>query len=950
MKNLLRKLNVLLLCTICSIPLHAQTLEEVNMSLFNYLFSTYLTDINNQGMVSGYYVNALGNNNAFVITAHGKEIIITIPGFTDTKAQAINNNGVALISASNGAGNITPYRVYIDTVEDVITSTVAVTTMQQTSGVPYKMNDNNDIVGWYQGASERWLWIDRDSLGGWDAKRYYTGNFPSYTYYNTYGQGVNNSRLVGGYYINGSTYVPFLYDGVAQSFNILTNAPSKTKIWAVNNNGVVAGEYQQANGTFMGFWGTVSGNQLTLNSLNTIFQSNTIQSVVNGINDNGEMVGAYLHPVTGKWVGFIYRPNNTEYRIPGFNFTHDTWSLMNDQNPANGVFTPNYYGNYNYNTMDPYANNGTPLLDQNIRTQFGLHAQVPNGISPDWVSYAQEVDRYHTVLLPVAYAIAKPLFMSKYIPLQAHGFNGYCYGFSYTSLLHHLDDALFSDWFDIPVNTDLDQLTNSDSNAIRAISRMYIKQTDIETIQKYNTTLYEDVEMWEGLYNLKTTFMKPMDKCNPRSVAVNYDNDYKHNLMPYKIHTPQMLPFEYPQGTIQYDTLFVYDSNFPQDSTRYFTVNSTRYSYSHDSVHYKDQTYDPIHYISFNKASLDETKNVSHAYLKATNANTYYANLTFSIGADAYYNIKDPANDVTQYNGSGYSNSSLVLSSVEEDANNALVPRTFIMDTSLSISFNSSNYADSVMRWNQVNNLRSMGITRLSLPSENDNGTLMSRFISYGNPDNVTKHFAGYLSQLASDMSQGTNILASNITAQPGDSFLTENPSEYVYKITRIAGVGNDTYDLTVDVINNGVLNEFSTTGISLSGNSAHTIDPYYNGPNGPQVVVYIDNGLNGNFDDTLFVPQVSLSINNPVHTGNNIKVYPNPATKYVNITFGQDHAGAYNVILSDINGRVLYNKTTAENASEMQLPLNSYSSGVYMLTVTDSKGQILYRDKLIKN
>lgn len=951
MKRSLLLVGFILLCLTNVVKLQAQALQEIDMSVGNNHFDNYVTGINNRGLVSGYY-NFAGTYHGYVITAHGKRLLIDIPGFTDTKAQAVNNNAVVLVSASNGAGNITPYRVYVDTTGDSISSKVAVTTMQQPSGVPYKMNDNNDIVGWYQGASDRWLWIDRDSLGGWDAQRYYTGNWPSYTYYNTYGQGINNARMVGGYYIDGGLLTPFLYDGVTQNFTVITNAPSKTKIWAINNNGVVAGEYLQANGFYMGFWGTVSGTSLTYYSLNTIFANATIQSVVNGINDNGDMVGQYLHPVNGNWVGFIYRPTTAEFRMPGFNFATNTWRMVNSEVGSNTVWPSSYWSGFSYGTQDPYANNGNPMLDNYLKTAYGIN-QLPSKVCPDWISFCQELDSNNVGTDPTKVdqynTIFKYKFFSDFAQEATLGMSGLCYGFSYSTLYRYFYDNLYSSWFGMPANSNLPQITNANSAAVRSITRCYIKQMDKYVKRKWSYSHQAEEDLGAGLFRLKTTYLRPYAETNPSSIAIQLNNGY-HNLLPYKIHTPQTLPFDYP--TSKYDTIFIFDSNYPNasDSIRHFTIKANQWFAAYDSAWNTD--YPNMVDIDLNKPGIRDvsTKHYTH-YNKHTAGPADDIELDFALNSNPYYNISS-TNTQASYNASGFSNNNITdFTPVFGEVQGAVAPVNFTMDTTLSVSYNTYNYIDSVMRWSQNNTSRTMGLTRHALPGEHDNGSLKNRLIAYGNPENVSKSLTGYLTEMAPDLSQAVSLEADGICAEQGDSIVTENPVPYVYKITRVNGNGTCSYHVVVYTVDNDTVKQWEQNGVPFDPNSSHTIDAYYPGPNGPTVVIIVDQGNNNTPDDTIQVTQVPLNFNSPVHYAPFVKVYPNPASKFVNIDITAGIMGSYHVSITDITGKIVYQNTLpGDAATSLQVPLTSLSTGTYLLLVTTDNGQVLYRDKLIKD
>ena len=95
-----------------------------------------------------------------------------------------------------------------------------------------------------------------------------------------------------------------------------------------------------------------------------------------------------------------------------------------------------------------------------------------------------------------------------------------------------------------------------------------------------------------------------------------------------------------------------------------------------------------------------------------------------------------------------------------------------------------------------------------------------------------------------------------------------------------------DTLSYTVNVlaIYNDTVKQFTATGIPFTGPTSHVIDPYYNGPQGPQTIIKIDNGIDAIDDDTLFIVQVPLGINDVKENVGYICLYPNPSSDKMNV------------------------------------------------------------------
>lgn len=941
---------------LCLLPLmccaaNAQMLETVDMSTIGTPHNTYLTGINDKGFVTGYYQNG-GNDYGFIITPEGTKLMVNplVVGATGTKVESINDNNVAIVTAVNG-GTTTLYKCYVDEATDTIAGIVALQNVQQPNAVPLDINNNNDIAGWYQGV-QRWLFVKHDSIvpGGnsaWEAARYETAG-P--TYYNTWGTGINDVNDVAGYYIDGSLYFPFKYDNLSGSYTTLSYGGFKIKPTDINNQGWMAGEYQQTNGFWMGFYAyTGTGSFTQWHSLDIIFDNNTIQSVANGINANQDVVGSFLHP-DGHWVGFIYHPNVTEYRIPGgFTIHNNTWPMLNSSAGTNAIWQNGYWGTSDYMNQDPYANNGIPLVTPHIQTQFQLNngGVLLDNLSPTWKGFATEIDSLGVGLVPGTFAvnyynhIVKPVFFSKLLQVPAkYTFAGYCYGFSYTTLLRYFDDPLFTSWFGLPANSNLPQINNTDNTAILAIERTQHKQFCNPALLKYYPDFHDKISMWAGLYRLKNTYRLPLNETNPRAVYhktvdINGTQGW-HSILPYKIRTPRKLPFDVP--TMKYDTLFIYDSNHPLDSSQFYTIRSIEYNVPEDSA--KNTEYDDMVYLSFNEVSIKEMMEIEHTAFKSTSGTNNSPYLTFSLSRSLYYNINGPGGSQAILNGSGFNSTGDGFVPMQSKAEGINAPAGFSLDTNNTVTFTTYDYQDGAMLWNQNNSRKSMGITREALQTETDHSTLKNRFISYGNPDAVTKYLNAYLNEASDDMTLGTSITATNICAAQGDSILVENPTPYVLKITKVNGTANCTYNLDVYTAYDSDTVKEHHTVVELTGNTSHTIDPYYNGND---ISISVDNGLDGTVDDTYTVTGWPVGMGNVIQQ-NGIKVYPNPTDDVLSIDFGV--AGKYQIMITDVVGKTLYSTSTATNAT---IPMGQYPAGIYLIQVADEKGRVLMKDKIMK-
>lgn len=79
------------------------------------------------------------------------------------------------------------------------------------------------------------------------------------------------------------------------------------------------------------------------------------------------------------------------------------------------------------------------------------------------------------------------------------------------------------------------------------------------------------------------------------------------------------------------------------------------------------------------------------------------------------------------------------------------------------------------------------------------------------------------------------------------------------------------------------------------------------------------------------------VSIENGIEVvANDFIIYPNPAKENINIRVSQP--GEYQIILRDLNGREIANKSMNSSATISTINISGYSSGFYMLTLTNNE------------
>ena len=214
-------------------------------------------------------------------------------------------------------------------------------------------------------------------------------------------------------------------------------------------------------------------------------------------------------------------------------------------------------------------------------------------------------------------------------------------------------------------------------------------------------------------------------------------------------------------------------------------------------------------------------------------------------------------------------------------------------------------------------------------------------------------------------VSTGSATLVSGSTYRTTVTGLTlDSTSNYFYGITNgsftplpvsiidFKGiVKNDIISLNWTVADENDLTRYdiysSTDGInfSLSGSVAATLPErglktyqFQDLSNKSALVYYrlksINNDETGEWSSIVALHTTKTAVNNAM------KVYPNPATDFINLEFDGIDASNFNVLVMDMSGKVVYKLDGVETAiNQYTLPLNGIESGMYIVQLSDEFG-----------
>lgn len=127
-----------------------------------------------------------------------------------------------------------------------------------------------------------------------------------------------------------------------------------------------------------------------------------------------------------------------------------------------------------------------------------------------------------------------------------------------------------------------------------------------------------------------------------------------------------------------------------------------------------------------------------------------------------------------------------------------------------------------------------------------------------------------------------------------------------------------------------------SNSDLSYTFTDANTSDAYYilkqidfDGASTSSSVIFVKNGLSDASAD----------------------VYPNPTTDYLNVSLTAKQAGKFNITLTSTNGQRVYSegRNIEKGKSTFRINVSNKSTGIYLLNITNDKGEVVLRKTISK-
>jgi len=261
---------------------------------------TLAAGINSAGDIVGRYIDAAGHH-GFLLSG-GIFTSLNIPGAELTRPVGINDQG-DIVGHYNLLGEGKDHAFLL---RDGVFTTIDLPGAEET--VAGSINSNGDIAGYYRDGKRWHGFVLRDGV-------FTTIDYPGAKYTQVWR--MNDSGQIAGRYEgpNGEFHLYRLTNGQFESFDFpgaVETAPGAySHLGGLNNLGDIVSAYASGspfqNLSNPNTYGNVHGLLLSEDAFASIDFPGAVQTIAIGVNDGGQIVGAYADP-TGRIHGYLRTP------------------------------------------------------------------------------------------------------------------------------------------------------------------------------------------------------------------------------------------------------------------------------------------------------------------------------------------------------------------------------------------------------------------------------------------------------------------------------------------------------------------------------------------------------------------------------------------------------------------------------------------------------------------
>ncbi len=518
------------------------------------------------------------------------------------------------------------------------------------------------------------------------------------------------------------------------------------------------------------------------------------------------------------------------------------WQFSNSK--AN-IWPRSWYHQFNY-ANDPYLGGGAPFPQKNVG---GVLTTIGDSSFPDWPLFVQTIGESQCYQTVAGVKVIKPLAAQKYFSIVGK-WAGSCFGFVQSSFMVWDSIQRFKAAFPSVNNwtsNKLYDLTLNDNNR-KCINMLMTKQSQ-QTYWSYLNPI------WTNTPRVTLASARQMLQDNSRNdrglLLYNQNGDGGHIVNPYKI----------VRDTVDPDLrfIYIYDNNYPGDTTRRVVVDSILDCWYYNlSVNANSAAYQ-WGGITANKGLLLCTP-VRDWYNPVSINNVAKITIpSFMPDAGTIEIYNRDSSDILIKNAAGQEEGSqagklienipgaipmLSLSSINEvpkgyslPADNYEVKLSQIKHSNVSLTlFSSSNSFDYSRNGATI--------------AQNDFILCASDGMLVKNHDNIAKSVS-----LSCDFEDAGNEMKVEIL-KLGQSF-NGNSGLHIFSSTevKLLNTGAATkYDLKLHFVGSNGESEFLHDSVPIAANTAHIIHPDWANLKTAVVMVFVDNGNNGSYEDTLYL------------------------------------------------------------------------------------------------
>jgi hypothetical protein len=778
-------------------------------------YHTYVTCVNDSNHIGGYFQNSTGIH-GFVF-AGTDTMQINYPNAAQTYIYGLNNNYI-VVGAYNMTGNTTNNEGFAyNRITGIFSDLTSGWIPGMDITITRDINDANCIVGDYkQNVTHNCFLMCNGNNSSFH-----------YNYKPTYINSINNTGRRAGFWIDASFRHGLIYSNGSWT-QVDYPGSNRTMMTGMNDSSTAVGIFNLNRSFFY---------------KNGIFREIKITGAteiqVRDINNHGLATG-YYKDASNTYKGFYTMLWDNQFRpYP------DGWRFSNSEK---NIWPASWWVGISYR-YDPYLGGEAPFPD--LIYPDGTVGPIKNSVFPDWPLFVELMGEDQCYEKAGEFKVLK---FKAFLRYKAHigKWGGSCFGFAESSFMAYDSLSRFKNQFPLtgPWATGLKlyNLPITDDNR-KCINLLYLKQMQIP-FHAFVNAHYGDGPNY-ALWQLKQTFLDN-SKNETGLLLFNQNGGGGHIVNPYKILIDTM------DSNIEY--IYVYDNNYPNDTTRRITINKGYNYWQYDLAPNAD--YEPNEWGGYDAKQGLLVDWPVREYYKEIPLSTYQKNpgkellsvpgeMTLFNNGDCDFVIKAANGQRTGFlagvrlNEIPGSLAHFPLNSLEQAPNAYTVP-------SDTYQVQLKNFRSAGSGFTLLGEYNAFTYDRpLAGLSQKDIVWISEQGIRVENSDNESKNISltALFSELSNEMEVGISKM--NQAPQASIGLETLNATKSV-KLTNTGGASS--YMVSMRYISTSGESKYTHDSVFIAANTTHIISPEWDFLKTTPTKVFVDNGSNSSIEDTLYL------------------------------------------------------------------------------------------------